>query len=378
MKVLVAIAVNLDFDPQNKAISAAGNQVQLEILSQAEIFYNEKNILCLLHAPTSSWPSGKLWKPSETYKNILSLSYINLPFIKTISYAFQIFIRSIKGDVDLIIKYNVTFSEAVFLSALKILKRKIRVAVIIQDINAIGSGTKRIKGYLDLFAVHLCKRFDRLIPVSEKIKVNFNFPSLNTYVFRGGITRQTRFLLDQSPKLKLPAECLPYAVFAGALESYNGVDQLINYWIANKPSIHLKIYGTGSLSKMTQNAADCSSANISILGQVDEFTVSEAISGAAINFCLRYSKGINQDYFFPSKFFNLLAAPGILICNNFNNLPDLPQSYICIVNDDLSNLREVIDEAMKINLIAICSKRRLWLKENCDWGIVMKFIDESK
>ncbi len=378
MKVLVAIAANLEFDPKNKAISAAGNQVQLEILRQAEIFFNGENVSCLLHIPTSSWPSDRLWISGGVLKNILSLSYLNLPFIKSIYYALQIFLISLKTDINMVIKYNITFSEAIFLNLLKIFKKDIKIALVIQDVHSVTFGIKGLRGCLDFMAIHLSRRFDALIPVSENIKADFNLPSHKTYIFRGGITRQTRSFYDMPPKIKIQSNSVPYAVFAGALEPYNGVDILINYWLVNKPSIQLKIYGNGSLANLIRRAEAISSGSISFMGHVEESIVSKVISGATINFCLRYSRGINQNYFFPSKFFNLLAAPGILICNNFGNLPEMPENFVGIVNDDLSNLKEVMGSAMKLSLNEICLSRRLWLTENCGWERVIKFICMSK
>lgn len=374
MKVLVAIAANIDFDSHNRAISCAGNQVQLEILSQAEIVFLRENVTSLVYAPSSSWPNGKLWVVGEKYRNIVSFSYLNIPLIKSIYYSFMLFIVSIKSDVDLIIKYNVTFSEALFLRLIKIYKKDIKIAVVIQDISSTGIGIKRIRDFLDYTAVLLTKKFDILIPVSEKIKTDFNFPDINTYIFRGGMTRQTRILLANPLKHRNNLKLKPYAVFAGALEKYNGIDLLVDYWLVNKPSIKLKIYGNGSLSSMIKEAERISCGNIFFGGHVDESVVTDAILESTINFCLRYSKGINQNYFFPSKFFNLLATPGLLICNKFNNFSDIPKDFYSLVDDDLANLKVLMDSAMRVDLLDICTRRRSWLKENCNWVKVVNFI----
>src|SRR5690606_13457629 len=97
------------------------------------------------------------------------------------------------------------------------------------------------------------------------------------------------------------------------------------------------------------------------------------------NFCLRYAVGINTNYFFPSKLFNVVSAPGSVIVNNFRGLPASLCEFLFVVADDLSNLPEVLMRAESSTNQELVSKRRKILLSSYSWrGCISRIFSASK
>ena len=93
---------------------------------------------------------------------------------------------------------------------------------------------------------------------------------------------------------------LPIAVFAGRLEKYNGIDKLINFWNKYITDFELHVYGSGSYESQVIKKAKANS-KIKFFGLVSDKEIFQVQLNSAVNICLRYSIGLNQNYFFPSK-----------------------------------------------------------------------------
>ena len=106
-------------------------------------------------------------------------------------------------------------------------------------------------------------------------------------------------------------------------------------------SSEIHVFGTGSLSEYVSSISKAN-PNVVYHGFKSPEFVDEYLLKSNINFCFRYSKGLDQKFFFPSKFFDLINLPGFLVCNRFENIPFELTEYVVFSNEDLSNLSEII------------------------------------
>ncbi|GLT20764.1 hypothetical protein GCM10007933_02160 [Zoogloea oryzae] len=156
------------------------------------------------------------------------------------------------------------------------------------------------------------------------------------------------------------------AVFAGALESHNGVDKLVRQWIQYDINYPLHVFGRGSLEKEIRDMAERSEW-VFFHGLVSEAEVAQWQARSLWNFCLRYSIGLNQRYFFPSKFFNIAAAPGGVIVNNLYGLPDVLRPYLSVVDEGLTQLKSALDKARVLGEAEFVKERHELLRDSYSW-----------
>lgn len=370
MKVYFVGAYNQEFNVANIADSPAANQVQSKIIEELTNVYGADSCCTLSFNPQRSWPYGPLVVRSKSQKNGISLGYLNISVLKTMLFSFRLFRCLYKSDVDMVVKYNISFSEALVLRILKYFKKNIFICIIIQDVNYPQRGLKMVHGLFEWCAVRLCGGFDFTVPITTSIINDFKLPMSKALVFNGGITRQTEAIIKLSSlrQQDLPKE--DFAVFAGALESYNGIDLLIEEWINSKIPIKLHIFGKGSLSAIVSSAAS-ETDSIVYHGFVSEEEVNRWQILSSFNLCLRFSKGISANYFFPSKFFNIVAAQGSVITNNFTNFPESLKPLCSIVNDDLGNLSSILKNRNIEEEINNYHQRLMWLDIHCQWSSVV-------
>lgn len=374
--ILIFLELKHEVDNTNQAHSAAGDQVQNEILEELNKNTEEDfNIICISHDPFSQWPKGPLFVKSKKSGNIIYPWYINFPVLKSFFFLFHYIYFTLFYKPKLILKYNTNIIDAIVFRMLRLVITY-KVAIIIQDIvlpKGIRHYLKRLSNY---HAVKLTRKFDVLVPITEDIAKYFNFPVEKTIVFRGGVTRQTREIL-KAVKTNTYGMLVERAIFAGALEPYNGIDWLIKHWIEEGVTLPLVVFGNGTLRPLLEaehQRHQRSGGRIIYMGFCDEATVSKFISTSKINICLRFSKGIKEEYFFPSKFINMCAAPGVLLCNQFKNIPTELMAHCNIVKEGIGEcIKEVIESSDK-SLEYHHLKRVQWLYSNSNWGVVVKKI----
>jgi hypothetical protein len=370
MKVCFVGAYNRNFDATNVADSPAGNQVQSKIAEELAKFYGKDSFNTISFNPQKFWPYGPLIVCTKRYEDGISFGFLNIPMIKTILFSLRLFGYLYKENIDIVVKYNVSLSEAIILRLFKFLNKNTFICVIIQDVNYPQSGFKIVYGLFEWCAVRMCGKFDFIVPVTVSIINDFKLPTSKALVFNGGITRQTEALISEASISQQLQPERKFAVFAGALEKYNGIDLLLNEWIKSEIGIELHVFGKGSLSKNVSLAA-ASCKFIIYHGFVSEEEVSRWQIASAFNICLRYPIGINQNYFFPSKFFNLVAAQGIVVSNDFINFPESLKPCCSIVDDNLSNLNYILKYKLVDEWNNNRQERLKWLNENCKWSSVI-------
>lgn len=376
VQIIFFTELNRSFCVQNIAYSSAGEQVQREILDSLEMqFPDNDSVLCVSYQPFQIWPSGPLFVKSLSIDNFIFPAYINLPVIKTYIFSFYHILFSLRYKPKYIFKYNINFLSSLSLFCVNLFS-KTKICLVVQDVNILSNSCtlKRFSNLLNRAALIISNRFDGLIPITQRISDDFGMPTHKSIVFPGGVTAQTRRIIQLGHHQSY-ATLQNRAVFAGALEPYNGVDVLISIWEKVQMGLPLYIFGNGSLSEEVKRASLDSRSNIFYMGQCDEEIVSSYIASSSINICLRYSKNIEEEYFFPSKFVNLCAAPGAIIVNKFKNIPESILQHCHVLEDDSDGVFERAKNA-DANLIRMQHEGRMkWIEANGDWhGVVTKMM----
>lgn len=323
-----------DFDLSNLATSLAGDLVQQKIIIDSCKILGNSNFTYLAMSPNPSWPTGKFLIKGHKKSNGIYVGYINLPIVKNIIMMLYVIYFSFLIRPKFIYQYNSYFFENIGILCSSFLIRA-KNFIIMQDYRD-GSSFSFYAKTFDKISNKTVKYFDYCVPVTEKFSKHLQLPNKKRRIFIGGITQPAYECIE--------SDCYEdnYAVFAGALEAYNGIDILISSWSKLDKNINLHVFGRGSLANLVEEYSKIS-ANIIYHGFVDPSEVISWQKKAKFNICLRYSIGLDQEFFFPSKFFNVACCYGLMIVNDFSNLPEFFKNSQGLVFDDLSNLKKILD-----------------------------------
>ncbi|WP_412501523.1 hypothetical protein [Shewanella chilikensis] len=323
--------------------SAAGDLVQENIFRNLLKINSDSKFYTM--QPCQAWPKGPLVISKVNKLNGTFSGNITLPLLRHIFFSINLACQIIKLKPSEVICYNSYFFEnATVVSLSKIFKFK--TAIILQDIR-VGGNFPKHQQLSDVIANKLVKFFDISVVVSKCMQSYLNLTSSSSskhrsIVFPGGVSDFGEKAFSFNGPLH------DYAVFAGALEKHNGIDKLITTWINDQIRVDLHIFGSGKLTKFVSEMADIHS-NIYYHGFASQEVIFEWQVKAKFNFCFRFSEGIKQEFFFPSKFFNSVMCPGLLIFNDFSNVPDelkLTEGYI---GNDFSKIKKIVENFNSIN-----------------------------
>lgn len=359
------------FAPLSRALehasSAAGNQVQRQIADELARRCGSARAACFSMTPQPFWPRGPLLSSSETEGSIEFLGYLNLPVLKHLLFSLRLFGHLLATRPQLCLQYNSYLFENLTLLLYRLLRQGSGVAIIIQDIHVAPDAPMLSKAGLrslsERASLFLSRFFDMIVPISREIVEDFGMNPNKCLVFQGGITEFGARLMN-GPNDEALADV---GVFAGALEPYNGIDLLIERWQTDGIETVLHVFGRGSLAERVKQAAK-GCGNIVYHGFQPEHLVLAWQRCARWNFCLRYSAGINQTYFFPSKLFNIVCAPGVVVVNDFQALPTSIKAHLCVVRDDLLDLAVRLRNSSVLSSPARVTARRQIVQAEHNWG----------
>ena len=349
----------------NSAYAASANQVQLEIIKNIQKVFSKSIFNFFGFSPNRTWPFTNIFINNKSDGVLTFHSYINILGIRELHILFKRINYIIFNRPDYIFLYNISFFEAIFFSLLKKIF-KIKVVLFLQDVVQ----NNFIDYCLNFIKLKFVSHFDLLIPISQSIIDDFKLPKEKCILFQGGLTEIAYKLQQRCLNDKI--DLIPKVVFAGRLEKYNGIDKVINYWLENDLSFELHIYGSGSYESQVIEKSKINS-KIKFFGNVSDERVSIAQFNSSANLCLRYSIGLNENYFFPSKIYNLMSAPGLVIINNFNNLSKGMINNSLLLNNNLENLNLLLKKPISFDLEKYV-KRIEWLDKKANWFNLLKDI----
>lgn len=361
---------NLDFS-SNAANSPAANQVQIEIIDSICKTFSQSDVIASVNKPQRTWPYSQFFQKSQVVGKYKFQGYVNILFLKDIIIYFRHLLLILSFRPVVVFKYNITFFESLFLFSVKKIFR-IKLVLFIQDVSYQDRKSSLIKKYLEIFAIKISSSFDVLVPITKDFLSDFRLNKEKCIVFQGGLTYQSKVLISSKVDFDVVSNS-KYLVFAGALEDYNGIRDIVDYWINNTVDFNLHIYGKGTFENYIRDSTN-KAENIKYFGFASESVIILDQLSAFGNFCLRNSKGINQKYFFPSKFFNVLACPGKSFVNDFHNIPEMIKQNCYLLEDGLTNFNLIINSHNKEEDIQNYKARLDWLAKYADWSFAIEGV----
>ena len=348
--------------------SGAGAKVQYEIIRSISV--DNPGVKSLVMQESRTWPFNHLIINEQKDGDITFLRMINIAVLKQAVFALSVFTKLLFGNPRKVYFYNTTAFMNVFMFLYGLVKKDTKKILIIQDLNIIEkvslSNFYRVDKVVEYWAFKLTKfSFDCFVPITKELGERLEFPESRSFPFLGAVTSE----LEIEPLLVKSNT----AVFAGALERYNGVDVLLESWSQLNTDLTLHIFGAGTLADTVSSYAS-KHKSIVYHGFQSPSTVKDYITSASINFCLRYSRGLKQEYFFPSKFFDVCSSPGLVVCNDFKNIPQSLREFIYFVDEDLLNLDKIVNACSELS--SFHTQRVEAINNNISWSRMIKHIDE--
>lgn len=346
--------------------SFAGAKVQLEIIQCLRNLYPEVDAFAMQEVQT--WPFNKLLIRNSEFNNVIFPTLINLKFFKSFVYALQVLVFALRNKPEVVFQYNSSFSLNLLSYVLNMLG--VKTVLVLQDINCkpniLWLSFLRPVKIFEIFGLKLAKvAFDIIVPVSDAIISEFSFENCNTIVWPGGVIDEVNPSLVSLDKPSDLTGC--FAAVAGTLNEYNGVYLLARTWCDQNIPFVLHIFGDGVDGPKIKELSKQHS-NIEYHGRTAPELVKKYLQMSTFNFCLRYSIGIDQRFFFPSKFFDIFAHPGAVLVNDFYGIPEKAKGEIYILNEDLSNLSHLVSEIINecdrsnyINRVKLANNYFSWL-----------------
>jgi len=350
--------------------SGAGAKVQYEIIKSLSA--DNVDVTTLVMQEYRTWPYGDFYIKGKKHGSIDFLPMINLFFSKKILFALSVFIRLLINNPEKVYFYNTNAFLNFFMFILGLIRRRQIKILIIQDYNiprrlCSRDFTRPNRVFSYYFSKLTKYSFQYFIPITKQLGDHLGFPYERCHPFLGGVISGYQGGEKRN--------CKNIAVFAGALEPYNGVDYLLVAWSNLNTPIELHIFGSGSLAELVSSYSK-NNSNIIFHGFQSPITVKNYIECASVNFCFRYSRGIEQEFFFPSKFFDVVSNRGIVICNRFINIPIELDECIYFVDDEFSNLNLLIENASI--LPNFFDQRIKILSDYFSWTYLIKSINSVK
>ncbi|WP_127347772.1 hypothetical protein [Pseudidiomarina mangrovi] len=363
MNILYLGYLSPDLSKGKNGTSIAGNYVQRRIISALKCLGSSvQGFVCY-----SGRKSGRLfeYKKALQEKDILFAPTLQVPLLRDLFYGLLCTFRIIKKRPNLIVLYNLYFFSNVLVLILSKFFR-IKTILIVQDFS-VGNSFKIQKRLHDHLAAFNVKYFSCVISVSQHMARYFNVPGNKSLVFQGELEP-----LKQVKKTEQARKSAVKIILAGALEKHNGVDVFIDNLQRIKFNFQAEIYGDGNLRDYV--VEKCSrDSRINYMGTVSKKELDYLQREADFNCCFRFSIGLAERFFFPSKFFSVNSFPGFVLVNGFAGLPKEYLDIGFIVENDFSNLSWLISNAHSLSWVT--TKRQSALKAYTWESILREALD---
>lgn len=348
--------------------SAAGSKVQHQILNSLSKSYDETEAFVLSEKRT--WPYSTLIEKPRRFGNIYYPFLFNFKSVKLLVFSFLLFIHVISKNFRVVYQYNSYFFVNITCLIFRLFGRK--NVLILQDIHCDAGFFKSVKQgrIFEWLALQIAKlAYTQILPISEAIVEDFHFKNEKSLVWAGGVIGDVQADTSES-------ELAEYGVLAGTLMPYNGAYDLCKAWVDHKINFPLHIFGDGTDKDKIIGLAK-NSPFIIFHGKVSPEEVKSYTTTALLNFCLRYEKGINQRYFFPSKFFDIYACRGYVIVNDFYGLTERMKHNLLIVDDELTRLPSLIEVARQKDPREDNVSRINYAKQHLSWDTCINKIYQN-
>lgn len=387
---------------ENKAVSVANNNMELGLLNGLHDSYQYQLDVWSIK-PLASFPKDKkiIVKNSEfkinENQNVKSIGYINIPILKQMSIIINLMLKLIvyfttsrKEDKIIVLTNNSNSILSMPLFIVKSLYKNVKTVCLVVDYpktfqsmsNFMLEFLKFIENYYRLL---FFKKYDGMITLVEQTVKDFA-PNIPYIVIDYSVYFDTKHLeikninaknsrsIDENERIDL--------VFTGALETYYGIEVMLEAMKYLPKNYFLNLYGQGSLNYLI-NEYSSHNENIEFHGLVSNFESKKAQKEADFLLLIRTDQELNK-YGLPSKIIEYLDSGNPVISSLIPAVPDKFRKYTVQMKDNsVSELVETILTA-KVNYKSLkinAEKASNFIKTECIWynqsQKIVKFLDGS-
>lgn len=336
------------------AISA--NRMNLGLIEKLIDLYPEMDLLSLL--PISAYPNEKLMIDKqriplfdEKEKLYTQISFINLPYIKAISASRSLGKELEKTQGDLIINYNPYYELQI--PTIRYCKRHKKKAIcIIADIPVTipknFSPIKKLLRHYEIWEYYRAiRKYDGVIVLNKQVISEFGL-ECPYYLMDGGVSdeeiRNSFICPDEKRNFNR-------IVYTGALESYNGIMELIDGFVLTKTrDLELVICGSGTLEEEIKNKIK-NMTNIVYMGRIPNEEAKKLQREAGLLISTRPIDRFALKLTFPSKIIEYLLSGTPVLTTKLNGLADSYDKYVYYCGQSVSDIAEAIDRFFTIPVV---------------------------
>jgi glycosyltransferase involved in cell wall biosynthesis len=370
------------FRESDTAKSVAAKEVQLEIIDELRKNFS----LDVLIFPTNIGSLKNFLIKSSSENNQSFFGYVNIPLIKQFIFNFSVTLRIMIRRPQFLIVYNVGIYNFIAIIVFKfIIKGKI--IAFVQDVPTPGvnSGSYLQNFFDNRLAKLLSGLIDFPVPISEILHKKF-FNNRGV-VIEGGLSKKIADLYKNFSHNNCEKN-VTNVFYSGSLDLQNGLDLIIEAekLIPEDQKVIFHFAGRGELSEIIRKAS-LESNRIKFLGYMQHEELIDKIKAEAdILLCIRISKKINTEYFFPSKIFEYLASGIPIVSTQFSALPSVYLQFLNICDESAVEIANMILEihASPTGLNVFTQKSSLgkkWVYDQAKWekrlNPIMDYIREE-
>lgn len=345
-----------------RGASAAGDSVQRKIIDSLRRLQDCK-VSAISQRSSQAWPKGHffLFHSEDRYATFPMI--LNVPLVRDFWFGVICFVYIFRHRPDRVVQYNSYFFVNVFVLLASVFSGHKSIAIV-QD-HRVGSSFKFSSRIHDKISSIFLRYFWRVVPVSEALSDCLGLSSQKSFVFPGAMEHEAPIKGKITAQTGVLSTEIFTVLYAGALEKHNGIDKLVDFWPSVPENFHLVIYGRGSLEKYVIDAS-LVSPNVCFRGFASKDDIHFQMISSDFNICFRFGDGIDERFFFPSKFFSVNCYPGFSLVNDFHGVPSCYSSMGSIIYNDLSNLVDVLTSDRN-TLSRITDSRQRYLFDEYNW-----------
>lgn len=337
--------------------SPAGDFVQRGIIDSLNSLPHLE-LKSISQRPSRAWPNGAFYLKGCCDGYGFYPFIFNLPLVREVAFALQCLFFLIKFRPEKIVQYNSYFFLNILVVLYSLFFRADSI-IILQDYRT-GNFFSISQRIHDFLAGIFVRFYSLTIPVTKDLGCRLKIDVDRIYVFPGAMEHEVPVRIKTEKNEKINKVVL----FAGALEDYNGISRLLKIWSEMPKFLVLHIYGGGSKLSLVRDFAEIH-CNIIYGGYTTKNEVHKKMAHSDFNVCFRFSEGLDDRFFFPSKFFSVNCYQGFVLINKFSNIPEEYDSCEFMVRDDFSNLSEILQaDKNLLDKVTICRQDLLFDKFN--------------
>lgn len=351
----------------NAAYSSSGERVQKCIIDILRGILAPSDLKIVLMDTARTFPFSRLFY--RTHSDYPGL--VNLKGLKGLSFSISSFRHVSWSEVKKVIIYNLWPSFGLLLLLVRFFYPKVHLTCIIQDIKLTGDRFSLFEKICARIEILVLRRFDAVIAITPAVAELVNSPRNTVSVFRGGVDIRD-YLPGKEDEDGRSSQDDRFILYAGTLNYYNGIDKVIKAWEASRKAGNLIVCGSGPLAAMVEEAAT-RTPSIKFHRLIPYKEIQKMLQQSSGNICFRYSEGIDETHFFPSKIFEVVGAPGIPIMNKMKSLHDnIFDLEIGWVSEDIGEIERAMKRALDGKDDGSHAERLAWLKTNANWKPVLE------